>query len=352
MLGLEEERVFRSGWQAVGRVDQVRSGGAFFTGQLLGTRFVVVRDQTEAGGTLRAFHNVCRHKAMAVASGSGTCTKFVCPYHGWEYNLQGRLTKALKLKGLEDFRARDHGLWEMRCEEWGRLVFVHFGSAAAAADAPTVREALGGAGEAMEAAGGCDPNLVFVHRREYPLQCNWKVFADNYLDGGYHVPVAHKDLAAGVDMASYTTRLYDGGHSVQSVAGGADADERLGSSAAYAFLFPNFMMNRYGRWLDTNWVVPDGNDRCRVVFDYYLMGAGEGEVEEEESSRFVRESLAASHQVQMEDQALCEGVQGGLESGAFPDGGRYAPMEAAMLHFHQTLHSRLTSHPSTNAPKD
>lgn len=96
----------------------------------------------------------------------------------------------------------------------------------------------------LEGAGVTDGDLMHVRRQTFSLRCNWKVFCDNYLDGGYHVPVAHPDLASGLDLDAYTSTVFP--HcSVQSCT--PDGDERLGlRPVAYAFLFPNVMINRYG----------------------------------------------------------------------------------------------------------
>ena len=337
--------------------------GDYFTGELLRTRFVVVRGDD---GHLRCFHNVCRHHAMAVASGSGNLLNrgaekgphqgapakaacFACPYHGWTYDTSGKLIKATRLTGIEGFSAGENGLVELRAEVWGPFVFVHLGggsvvgpgedNAVQQPPVPPVSEWLreGGLSRALEAGRVSDPSLRFVARREYELSCNWKVFCDNYLDGGYHVPFAHPGLSSGVDMKSYATEAFAGGHSVQSVKGeeGPSSDPRLGSEACYGFVYPNFMVNRYGPWLDTNWAVPLGPERCKIVFDYYL------EEHLLNDAAFIEESLAASDAVQQEDTELCHGVQAGVASTGY-DTGRYVPsVEGAMFHFHQALYSDL-----------
>lgn len=167
-----------------------------------------------------------------------------------------------------------------------------------------------------------------------------QVFCDNYLDGGYHVPYAHKGLASGLQLQSYSTKMYEK-VSIQSCEGGSmdrkDDYDRLGSKALYAFIYPNFMINRYGPWMDTNLVLPLGPRKCQVVFDYFL------EASLKDDKAFIEKSLEDSEQVQIEDIVLCEGVQRGLESPAYSTG-RYAPtVEKAMHHFHSLLHYNLTN---------
>jgi len=115
-----------------------------------------------------------------------------------------------------------------------------------------------------------------------------------------------------------------------------DDFDRLGTKALYAFVYPNFMINRYGPWMDTNLAVPLDSTSCKVVFDYFL----DKSLLDDES--FIKKSLKDSEQVQIEDIALCEGVQRGLESPAYSVG-RYAPsVEMAMHHFHCLIHGNLS----------
>ncbi|KAM1328998.1 hypothetical protein ACFX2F_013206 [Malus domestica] len=112
--------------------------------------------------------------------------------------------------------------------------------------------------------------------------------------------------------------------------------DRLGSKALYAFVYPNFMINRYGPWMDTNLVLPLGPRKCQVRFDYFI------EASLKDDRDFIERSLKDSERVQTEDVMLCEGVQRGLESPAY-NIGRYAPtVENAMHHFHCLLHRSLT----------
>ena len=326
----ERSRVLLDSWQAVGRLDQVAAPGDYFTGTFAGEPYVVVRDNS---GELRAFYNVCRHHAALVAQAVGRCEQLVCPYHGWTYELDGRLRKAPGLGKATGFDVADYGLQPIALATWGPWVLLHFGNQPA--ELISQIESL----DARLAATGFD-QLVFVARRSYELTCNWKVFVDNYLDGGYHVEVLHRDLAGQLDTAGYQIEVAER-YSIQSCAantgasqdtGGASVDfaERIGSQALYAWVYPNFMINRYGPIMDTNWVVPLGVDRTLTVFDYFFEPRLAGDRD------FVERSLAASHQVQLEDVGICESVQQGLASRSY-DRGRYAAVERPMHAFHCLL---------------
>lgn len=328
-LDLERARVFRRTWQAAGRLDQVRRPGDYFSGELAGDPYVVLRDQD---GALRAFHNVCRHHAAQVCSGDGSLAELICPYHGWTYRLDGRLTKAPRLGASAVFDRERFSLKPAAVEAWGPLVFIFLGD-----DPPPLDTQMAELTPRLRSMK--TDELRFAVRRSYDLKCNWKVYVDNYLDGGYHVSVLHKALAGQLDLDTYATELFPR-VSLQSCRSpeetpkdaGGDFAERIGEEALYAFVYPNFMLNRYGPILDTNWVLPLGHDRTRVIFDFYFR-----ETVGPEAREFIERSVAASHRVQEEDVAISESVQIGLASPAY-DRGIYAPgIETAAYHFHRLL---------------
>ncbi|KAL2553917.1 Choline monooxygenase [Forsythia ovata] len=335
---LELDQVFYRGWHPVGYTEQIKEPRQFFTGRLGSIEYVVCRDDS---GTLRAFHNVCRHHASLLASGTGNKSCFVCPYHGWTYGLDGALLKATRITGIKNFKVNEMGLIPLKVAIWGSFVILNFEGVLTKEDLDTSvvgDEWLGTSAELLS-ANGVDTSLDYVCRREYTIECNWKVFCDNYLDGGYHVPYAHKGLASGLNLESYSTKMFEK-VSIQSCDGGPvngkEDFDRLGSNALYAFVYPNFMINRYGPWMDTNLVVPLGPRKCQVIFDYFL------DPSLRDNTDFIGKSLEDSEKVQMEDIILCEAVQRGLESPAYSIG-RYSPnVEMAMHHFHCLLYENLS----------
>lgn len=330
MLDLEKQVVFGATWQFAARQDQLQEEGAYVAGHVGDEPFVVVR----TGGQLRAFYNVCRHHAAGLVSGEGRVRRFVCPYHGWTYDLEGHLVATTRTQGICDFTKEDHGLVPMAVETVGPFVFVHGG----AGRPRPLAEAFPGLVECFEgpsAAGNSRSWAGLRHhgRRTYDMDCNWKVYVDNYLDGGYHVPVLHRGLTGQLDMASYETTLFDGWN--LQACGGKAGESRTAGGAAYVWLYPNFMINRYGPVMDTNLVIPLGPTRTRTVFDFYF--------EEGTDPAFVKQSLASSEIVQAEDVAISESVQRGLGSRAYVTG-RYAPaVEKAEHHFHRLLAADLTA---------
>ena len=332
---IERDVVFGRTWQPVARVDQIANPGDYITGCLAGEPWVVLRDHD---GEVRAYHNTCRHKGREVVQGEGNAGELVCGYHAWRYQLDGRLKSAPQMAGIKNFDRREMSLVSMRAEIWGPWVFINGNPAA-----PSLIGRLGELDERLEKSGWRD--LRFFDRKTWTIECNWKVYADNYLDGGYHIPHMHPSLDAQLDMKGYRTELF-GEFSIQSApaAGVADdrtrvdAKERIGAGAIYAWIYPNFTLNRYGPCVDSNYIIPLGPNRCTVVYDFFFQ-----DVEGEDTRKFVEESIAQSDVTQREDIAICESVQVGLGSRSY-DRGRYAPnLETGEHHFHRLLYHDLFS---------
>jgi len=324
---LERERVFGGNWIAAGRADQAAGSGQFFTVEIAEEPLVVVRG---ADGELRAFFNVCRHHAAAVANAScGTVQHLRCPYHGWTYGLDGTLKGTPEFAGVCGFDRAANGLVPVRVSTWEQFVFVTLNGAA-----PALHEFLGDLPEKIAPLSlGA---MQFVERRCYTLACNWKVYVDNYLDGGYHVPHLHKGLNSVLDYKEYTIEngkqySLQSSPMVSSQQDAAVSATRTGDRAYYYWIYPNFMVNIYEGVMDTNLVLPLGPDKCLVQFDFYFSDVSEAR------KQYNMDSIAVSDRVQDEDVAICESVQRGLRSRAYNAGRLSVRRESGEHLFHRLL---------------
>lgn len=308
---LERRTVWSRTWQLVGRTAQVAEPGAFVTAEVAGEPVVVVRG---TDGVLRGFFNVCRHHAAAVMTAPcGKVDRLRCPYHGWTYDLAGQLRGVPEFDGVRDFDRQATGLVPLGVATWESFVFVHLDP-----DPVPLDRWLGAlVGQVAPLGLGA---LAFCERREYTLACNWKVFVDNYLDGGYHVPHLHQSLSSVLSHADYTIESFERfclqASPIEERGGAADPATlavRKGR-ALYYWIYPNLMLNWYEGHLDTNLVIPLGVDRTKVVFEFFFddTGPARGEVN--------RQSIAVSERIQHEDVAICESVQRGLGSRAYRAG--------------------------------
>jgi choline monooxygenase len=324
---VERLAVFSKTWQLVARTDQVQRPGEFVSTAIAGEPIVVVRG---GDGLLRAFYNVCRHHAAAVVTQPcGQASMLQCPYHGWKYGLDGSLKGMPEFDGVRNFERGQNGLVPIRVETWECFIFVNLDSEAA-----PLAEFLGGLVPRVAPLGVSQ--LHFFDRRSYDIHCNWKVFVDNYLDGGYHVPHLHKGLSSVLDYKQYTIENEDR-YCLQSspmVASDEDAATRAtrkGDRAWYFWQYPNLMINCYEGYMDTNYVIPVDVDHCRVIFDFYFSDVSEAR------RAYNTESVNVGNRVQEEDLGICEDVQRGLKSRAYGAGRLSVRREAGEHLFHRLL---------------
>src|SRR5579864_2624739 len=340
ILALEKERIFRRTWQLAGTLSQpcgeadgakrtIADPGAFFTVDVIGEPVVVVRD---SAGTLRAFSNVCRHRAGPIAQGAGCRNVFNCAYHGWTYTLDGRLIGTPEVAGMEFFDRSTMGMVPLRCETWEQFIFVNFDP-----DALPLSAFLENIPEA--AAGFEFRGIELAERRDYYVNCNWKVYVDNYLEG-YHIPIVHPGLMKEIDYPRYRTEVYRYSSQqlgpVKEIRPG-DSGERVYppgpglKEALYFWIFPNLMLNIYPDNISTNLIVPLSHEKTLTIFEWFFHDMSSERVKER-----VTRAVAFSDEVQQEDITLCENVQRGLRSATY-DRRHSANRENSGVHFHMLL---------------
>jgi choline monooxygenase len=334
-LELERERIFANTWQLVGRVDQVSEHGAFLTAEIGNDSIVVLRD----GETLRGFHNVCLHRAGPVAHGCGKRNTMQCRYHGWTYKLDGSLLRAPEMEGVAGFTPEQMHLVPVRVQQWGPLVFANVNG-----KAPPLHDVLEDVPQRV-APFHCE-SMQFVTSKHWDIDCNWKVYVDNYLEG-YHLPVVHPGLHKELDYDQYRVephRYFSIQHAPLRPVHGGNEERRYDPSkteigeAVYVWLFPNVMLNVYMGQMQTNTVVPLSYNKTRVTFDWYAANPPKDLANDAEFTRL----LAFSDEIQEEDLVIVEAVQRNLRSRVY-DRGRYsAKRENGVHHFHSLLHEFLT----------
>jgi choline monooxygenase len=237
--------------------------------------------------------------------------------------------------GVKNFERQQNGLVPVKAETWEKFVFVNLDPQAA-----PLNDFLGGLVKRVAPLGAS--KLHYFDSRTYDIHCNWKVFVDNYLDGGYHVPHLHKALSSVLDYKEYTIENEDR-YCLQSspmVAGKEDAataSTRQGDRAWYFWQYPNLMINCYEGYMDTNLVFPLDVDHCRVIFYFYFGDVSEARREYNE------QSVAVGARVQDEDLGICEAVQRGLKSRAYGAGRLSVRREAGEHLFHRLLAADLKS---------
>ena len=322
----EVEKIFGRTWQIVARREQLVKPGDFITAEVAGEQVLVSR---ALNGELRGFYNVCRHRAGPPATGCGNKKVFRCGYHGWTYDLEGKLLNAPEMDGTNHFNFADFSLRPIRVAEWCLWVFVNLD--------PNAEELVPALREVPAQAARFKLEAMHLHeRREYKVACNWKVYVDNFLEG-YHLPSVHPGLNKELDYSQYTTTTFER-HSLQSSPIRGPENEQTTPrrykqsqgdlSADYFWIFPNWMMNCYPDNMSLNLVVPTSAETTTVIFEWYF-------TDEVLKTDAPRQSVNFSDEIQLEDGQICEVVHRNLHSRSY-DRGRYSvKQEKCVHHFHR-----------------
>lgn len=321
---LEREKIFARTWQPVGFAKHPAEPGSYLAAEIAGEPIVVTRAKD---GVLRAFSNVCRHRASVIAAGHGSAASLRCPYHGWTYSLDGRLLACPEFEGVLDWDKSSVCLPQFRVETWGPYVFVNQDPSAA-----SLAEVFGAIPEEAAKLGCPVDQLEFHQRRDYVIECNWKVYVDNYLEG-YHLPAAHPGLFRELDYARYrvdTHRYYSSQFAPIRPPRPGQENRRYesdGLNALYYWVFPNFMLNIYPDNLSSNIIVPLDVHRTLTIFEWFSYPG----------SAVQPETIAFSDEIQQEDIRICESVQKGLCSRTYDTGRFSVKRENGVHHFHLLL---------------
>lgn len=323
--------IFARSWQWICHVEKLSAPGSYVSATVAGMPIAVVRDKE---GVLRAFYNVCKHRAHELLSGAGSVRNIMCPYHAWTYDLTGRLKTARRTGTMETFQRDEICLDQVQVEEFGGFVYVNLDPEAA----PLADQAGDLAGEIAFWAPDV-AELTFARRLTYEVRTNWKNVIDNFLEC-YHCHVAHKEFVDLVDMDTYEVKTHGIWSSHFAEAGkhenaAYDVSQARVTQHAVWWLWPNTCLLRYpgrGNFMVFQ-VVPDGPDRTTETWDFYLESTELNEAEAQ-SVRYVDEVL------QQQDIALVESVQRGMATPAFdqgrivydPDGSGLS--EHGVHHFH------------------
>jgi len=322
--------VFSRSWQWVCHVEQLAQPGGYVATTVAEMPVVIVRDQS---GGLRAFYNVCKHRAHELLSGSGTTRSIVCPYHAWTYDLSGALVGARQTRRMETFDRARICLDRIQAEEFCGFVYVNLDPAAA----PLAEQAPDLAAEITRRAPDI-AGLTHAKRLHYDIKTNWKNVVDNFLEC-YHCHVAHKEFVSLVDMDTYDVQTHGIWSSHFADAGTSentayDVSDATVTEHAVWWLWPNTCLMRYpgrGNFMVLQ-ILPAGPERTLETWDFFLESP-ELTAAEEQSVQYIDEVL------QVQDIDLVESVQRGMGTPAF-DQGRivYDPDRAPGLSEHGVHH--------------
>jgi choline monooxygenase len=332
LFEIERERIFARTWQVVARADQLVKPGDYLATDAVGEPIVLVRDTQDQ---IRAYYNVCPHRAGAVARGQGSRKTLQCLYHGWTFGLDGKLLRVPGFEGTEDFDPGCFGLKPVRVEQWGPYLFVNLDERA-----PALRNIWGD--PFLRTSGIRFSDWRLVERSDYLIDCNWKVYMDNYAEG-YHVPMAHPGLNREMNLDDYQVDTYPY-YSTQWVKVKPGTQGNLAKrryttpqpddKICYHVVFPNFMIDTYPDNISVNLLKPVAVDKTLLTFEWYFSDTVPDEA---------RESMVKfADEIQYEDIEICEYVQTNLKSRSY-HAGRFSARHENGVHHFQGLVARFVN---------
>ncbi|SMF14026.1 Phenylpropionate dioxygenase, large terminal subunit [Tistlia consotensis] len=346
LLDLEYQRVILGSWQIACHANDVRQPGDYFVLELMRDSVLVLRGDD---GVVRAFANVCRHRGSKLLDGTGNCPKaVVCPYHGWAYELDGRLKGVPSERSFPGLDKATLGLREIELEVFFGFVFVRVARPEDHQGPDSVAETWGDFAEHLKPY-----RLEEMERIEFGddmvWDANWKVGVDNNLEN-YHIPLGHPGYHRMLD------NQMEGFENAHGVAGSISTLKQRPSSnwvermyqklaptvlAAYPeqlrkqWLFftmpPNIGLDFYPDCVDYFQILPLGPTRCQVRYGIY------GHKDERREMRLLRYlNYRINGKVGEEDRWLSERVQQGLASHGY-DPGPLSRIESSLRLFHQQI---------------
>lgn len=311
---LEQSGLFARTWQFAGHVSQVTRPGDYFAFEIGGESLFCLRDRNDE---LRAYYNVCQHRAHELVSGAGHAKLIVCPYHAWTYELTGQLRSGPNLKSVPGFDRNEICLSPVRIEEFCGFLFVNLDPDARPMDDwfPGVRSQL------KDFVPHAD-RLKPIEWVEIEEACNWKVSVENYSEC-YHCSLNHRTFATGV-VKPETYDIQPQGYCLRHTTECQNLDQmsypidltanpRAGDYSSW-YLWPLFSFQVYpGNVLNTyHWRAIDA--------DNVIVWRGWYSIDGEDSDTIRRLAIQDRATTVEEDIHLVESVQRGLKSRGYRPG--------------------------------
>lgn len=315
ILALEIGTVFRAYPMVAGHVSSLSNPGDYLLGDWARFPFVVVRNKD---GALRAFLNTCRHRGARIVAGTEPRLKaFVCPFHGWTYDLDGRLKGVTKSYNFPNLDYDAFSLQTLPVAERAGLVWIH-PTPGATLDLDAF---LGPIGNDLDHFGLNE--LISFRKTKVIKQANWKLLIKTYLEG-YHVPYLHRTTLA-QSFRKGVIAHYEHGPHIRLAAARTnfrdllDTDPRqrqiLDFVSIYYALFPNTFFIMHPDYVSVNAFYPETPDRTIWTHEM-LYRPSEFQGEDAQKALTNRFTYTSDTVFDREDFAVAEGVQLGLVDGA------------------------------------
>lgn len=310
---LENEKIFYKSWNFVCSANQLQAPGAYKVVQIGNQSIAIVRGRD---GQLRAFHNVCSHRAHQLLTGEGQTRAITCPYHAWQYELDGGLKSNPILEKVQNFNTKEFCLKPVNLEVFLGFVWINLDM-----NAKSLAEQAGDFEADVRKYVDTPETLVYAGRLTFEIKANWKNVVENFNEC-YHCPPAHPALVELFDHAIYRTKNY--GLCTSHIAPAREENgaykvdgSKAGNQLMYAawYFWPNVTFNVFPgrRNLSFMHIMPTGPETTFEHWDFFLDTVEPNE-EEVAAMDYIKDVL------QPEDIGLVESVQRGLHSKVYSQG--------------------------------
>lgn len=341
ILETELDQFFYRNWLCVGRVEEFAETGDFQTRRVGRESILLVRD---AAGSIRGFYNLCRHRGTRVVleeSGKGA-RSFICPYHAWSYDVNGRLIGAPHMRGQADFDRKEFGLHPIRVDTWGGFVWVNLEP-----EGPSLQESMGPFFQRFDRFPLA--RLRLGGRQNYEVEANWKIIVENFSEC-YHCAPVHPSLnrltpyLSGSNDAAFRQKggrsLFSGGYmeftqdfqsmtrsgyTTRPLIPGMTADDK--KRVYYYVLFPNTFFSLHPDYLMIHHGWPVSPTHTRVENEFYFTPEAVDDPKFDPS-----DAIGLWDEINRQDWTVCELAEEGMGSRAW-SGGRYSDQEELVKNF-------------------
>jgi phenylpropionate dioxygenase-like ring-hydroxylating dioxygenase large terminal subunit len=332
----EVERIFRKGWLMIARQEELPNPGDYLRVDFAKEPLIVVRGED---GIVRTLSAACKHRGAELASGTGNCGTFICPYHGWTYSLSGELLGAPRMGNIRQFDRSAVRLPSVRTECWGGFICINFDDGAVG-----LHECLGEFSERF--ASYRIEEMKIVRKWTYRVNCNWKIWVENSREA-YHIGTAHRASLErfrpnGYTLTPFEAHLERGKYAINTgpvsmsfgiaeapilpFHEGISAFDR--AHAHYAIFYPHLILNFLPDKLVYHQIFPDGPDAMTMS---YVACYPQSTIDSPGFEQIVEGYYPAAEMAIAEDGVICEAQQRGLGA-RLATQGRFSAQEEATVH--------------------
>ena len=339
---LEQQQVFATSWVAVGFTEQLSAPGQTIVAEVASQSVVVTRDRHHR---LKAFYNVCRHRGSQIVAADCQLKRFQCPYHGWQYSLEGDCVATPMFSQGKPFGKGEAGLFSVRVETWGFLVFVNLD-----VEAMPLCDWLGDLPQKLSAYRL--EAWTLARQRDYPIRANWKLANENFMEY-YHLPWVHPELVQVSRVEDHYRDQGDGmytGMRTTPIAANTDAGGWQGLppmaglgeleqvSGRFIGLFPNVCLSLLPNHAFAILLKPGSADFTLESTAILLPPNKTDQIDEETA---IDELMQFWDLVNQQDIEILEKVQKGLGNQAYQSGYLCDPYEEPLHRFQNMVIDRM-----------